>query len=131
MLMPTQQHKRDETNVNFIMKRFKKSGQLPNMDSMYELQYRDVSNVPDFMTMRNQMIKAEEAFLTIPPTIRRQFDNDPVKFLQFIADPQNKEKGIELGIFKKKEELPPDYQKMMVEELQKLNKSKESAQSST
>lgn len=131
MLMPTQQHKRDETNVNVIMKRFKKSGQLPNMESIQNMQYRDVSDVPDFMTMRNQMIKAEEAFLTIPPTIRRQFDNDPVKFLQFIADPQNKEKGIELGIFKKKEELPPDYQKMMVEELQKLNKSKESAQGST
>ena len=131
MLMPTQQHKRDETNVNFIMKRFKKSGQLPNMESMHSLQYRDVSDVPDFMTMRNQMIKAEESFLTLPAKIRREFDNDPVKFLQFVANPENKARGVELGIFQKEKELPPDYQKMMFEELQKFNKSKESAQGST
>lgn len=131
MVINTQQHARHETDINLIMKRYKKGAQLPNQELIGSLRYGDVSEVPDFLTIRNQMIKAEEAFLSLPGKLRREFGDDPVEFLQFMANPENRARAEELGIMKKKVDPSPDYQKMMVEELQKLNKSKEGAQSST
>lgn len=48
--------------------------------------------------MVNSINKAEEAFMTIPAEVRRRFDNDPGKFLDFVQDPQNEEELVTLGL---------------------------------
>ena len=42
---------------------------------------------------------AEEQFGALPANVRREFDNDPGKMLEFIQDPDNYERGVELGLF--------------------------------
>lgn len=124
----TQQQFRDECNVNSIMRRYTKTGVLPESYNPSS-NYKDVSSVPDFMTIKDQMMRAEEAFMNLPVKIRKEFDHDPIQFLQFIANPENKEKAQSLGLLKVPEPEPVDYQKIAAEELQKLNGKKEPAQS--
>ena len=38
------------------------------------------------------------AFDDLPAKVRREFDNDPFKFLEFVEDPENVERMAELGL---------------------------------
>lgn len=57
------------------------------------------------------VMKAKDAFMTLPSEVRRRFQNDPAELLEFIEKPENKEQCIKWGIFDKpkpqiKETLP-------------------------
>lgn len=49
----------------------------------------------------NTVASAKSEFEKLPAVIRREFDNDPKKFISFIDNPseENAKKGIKLGIF--------------------------------
>jgi len=41
---------------------------------------------------------AQNTFATLPAQVRKRFDNDPGKFLQFMQDPANQDEAIKLGL---------------------------------
>lgn len=58
---------------------------------------------PDFyQTALNAVATAKTEFEKLPANIRREFDNDPMKLVQFMDNPseENAKKGVKLGIFK-------------------------------
>lgn len=88
----TRQEFADECDVNNLMARFEASGILPSNMNTAEPRYLDVSNVPDLPTALGMLADATDAFMALPATVRRDFDNDPVKFIQFAENPDNIEK---------------------------------------
>lgn len=91
----TEQSHAKACDVNNIMKKYIKTGVLDHAKA-YSGYYADVPQI-DFHEAQNVIAKAEQVFMEIPAQVRRRFDNDPGKFLDFIHDPASRKEAIELG----------------------------------
>jgi len=94
----THQSAKDECDINRIMLKWQKTGVLTHAQN-YEGQYGDFTHVTgDYQQHMNVVIEANEMFMTLPATVRKQFDNDPGEFLKFVDDPDNLEEMQRLGL---------------------------------
>ena len=87
-----------ECDIYNILNQFNTTGIVTHVASGTP-QYTDVSEVPDYQAAMEIIMTAEEQFSALPSHVRREFDNDPGKMLEFIQDPDNYERGVELGLF--------------------------------
>lgn len=103
----TQQHFKNEANINSIMRRYKTTGTLvdPLAPRRGNPMYGDFSQVSDFQSAQNALIEAENAFMSLPSEIRRRFQNNPAEFLKFLENPENREEAIKLGLIEKPEPM--------------------------
>lgn len=98
----THQCFKDDCDVNNIMARWVKDGLVAHVNQ-YQGRYEDVSSAEDYHTSLTRVIAAQDAFDSLPATIRARFENDPGKFLDFVGDPSNVDEMDKLGL------LPEDY----------------------
>lgn len=98
----TVQSERDNCDINVIIDRFEKTGVLPVM-SQQAIGDVDLYDAPTYQESLNVVIAAQNAFDALPAKIRKEFDNDPAKFLAFVDNPENGDRMIELGL----REAPP------------------------
>lgn len=101
----TKQSDKDKCDINAIMKKYQKTGQLPINGS--QPQYGDFSDMPDYNEALNHVLNAQEQFYNIPAEIRAQFNNDPAELIKFVDDPKNKDEAISLGLLPQKINKPP------------------------
>ncbi|WNK14566.1 MAG: internal scaffolding protein [Microvirus sp.] len=92
----TQQHFKEECDINNILAKFMETGLLPNVGPG---SYEDLTAAGDYQEAMHTLMKADEAFANLPSHVRKTFQNDPGQFLEFIQDPNNKKMGQELGLF--------------------------------
>ena len=85
----TRQEFADECDVNALMARYEKTGIWPMPLREVEPRYFDASEVPNFHEAMEFMIAAETAFMSLPAVVRKEFDNDPEKFVEFGSKPEN------------------------------------------
>ena len=100
----TQQHFKDECDINNILQQFNVTGMLP--ESTISPRYGDFTGVVDYHSALNQVIAAEDEFMSLPAQLRARFDNDPAKLIEFLDNSENKAEAINLGLVNKSEELP-------------------------
>lgn len=93
----TKQSFREETDINAIVERANRTGQLPQMIASDPM-YGDFSSVPDYQTALNLVVKAEEQFMGLSAHVRDRFYNDPARFLEFMGDPNNAAEIVKLGL---------------------------------
>lgn len=93
----TKQSFKDECDINNILKKYEKTGILEHR-AKYEGQYADVTGTVDYQTALNTVRDAEAAFMSLPASIRTEFENDPHEFLEFAQNPENEEALIEMGL---------------------------------
>lgn len=103
----TQQQFKEQCDVNNIMAKYKKTGSITHIRNAQEGVYMDLTEIPDLLTARLQLQQAETAFLSIPATIRNKFENDPVKLISFLSNPQNHQEAISLGLMVKRDDEQP------------------------
>lgn len=102
----TRQEFAAECDINSIMARYEKTGMLP-VNQMSQPQYLDLTMTPDtLMDAMNLMIDAENAFMTLPAMVRKEFDNDPMRFVEFASDPNNVKRLREWGLAEPEKEAP-------------------------
>lgn len=94
----TRQEFADDADVNVLMARFERTGQLPSNVGNNAPAYLDVSEVPDLMTALSIVEDAKRAFMTLPARTRAEFENDPMAFVQFAQDPANLGRMREWGL---------------------------------
>jgi phage internal scaffolding protein len=99
------QSAKDECDINVIMKKYERDGLLEHVNE-YEGHYGDFTEVCDYHTALNLVKSADEMFMTLPAYVRKEFDNDAGKFLEFVDDPANLDKMIEMGLAKAPEVTP-------------------------
>lgn len=90
-----QQQFLEETNINTIVTKFLKTGELPQVSMP---QPADFEGIFDFQTAMNIVRAGEEAFAQMDARVRQRFNNDPGKFLEFFHDPDNKAEAEKLGL---------------------------------
>lgn len=95
-----------ETDINNIMRKFEKTGLIEHVNR-YQGDYADVATAPDFQMALDIVMRAEEAFASLPAKVRRRFDNSPAAFLEFTANPANEAEMRELGILLPSREPAP------------------------
>jgi len=93
----TKQAMKDECDINSIMKRFERTGTITHLEKRAAY-FDDVSQVPDFATAIAVVSQAEAMFMSLPATLRKEFDNDPIRYVEFCADPVNLPRLRELGL---------------------------------
>lgn len=114
----TDQEFKDECNTEKILERFS-GGPLPlPAHAVHEI-YRDCTDMRNLQqhldNARSLVLQAENGFMQLDAKIRRRFDHDVSKMAAWLADPENDEEAVRLGLKTrrvpvaepKKEEPPP------------------------
>lgn len=103
----TQQHFKDETDLNVILPRmgFTDGSQLPAAMSP-DYYNGEIVDITDMQRMADeglgaimrQQRDAVERFMQLPAKIRAQFENNPAKLHQWVSDPRNADEAVEMGL---------------------------------
>jgi phage internal scaffolding protein len=99
-----QQHFREQCDINTIMSKYRKTGVLSHITAQMPTYLDLVSDeaitgaAVDYQTALNMVIAAGNAFDALPAQVRKRFDNDPAKFLEFADDPANRDELVSLGL---------------------------------
>lgn len=95
----TKQSFKEECDINNIVKRFEATGIVDHLnEKAREGVYTDLPDSMDYQQALEIGRKAQEAFASLPATIRATFQNDPAAFLAFVENPANQDKLIEMGL---------------------------------
>lgn len=87
----TEQHHIEYTAIKNIMARYEHSGVIDHVNK-HQGTYGDYINAPDFQEAQIAIAQAKEMFLSVPAQIRADFQNDPGAFIDFMQNPENREK---------------------------------------
>jgi phage internal scaffolding protein len=102
----TQQHFKEECDIINIIKRHDKNGIIEHVQRG-QARYGDFSQVHDYREALDLVRDAQDEFMKIPSDIRKQFDNDPGKFFQFVSNPDNKEELKKMGFIETPDVVSP------------------------
>ena len=102
----TQQHFKDEVNINTIMRKARRSGVLPYKGDK-ESHFQDLTGCTDYLEAQNRVIEIKQKFSELPANIRNKFKNEPDAILKYLQDPKNADEARELGLLRQftKEEI--------------------------
>lgn len=92
----TQQSFEDECNINSLMARFGQGAKMP--DAPLPDSYGKFDDVFDFHSAMNAVREAKEGFYRLPAVTRDFFHNDPGRFVEFMNEPKNLPKMLDLGL---------------------------------
>lgn len=85
-----------EVNINNIIKRIEKGGAMPEVNG--QPFYGDVSEFNGLADSIEKIQTANKLFMSYPADLRSRFDNDPVKMVEFLENPNNLKEAVELGL---------------------------------
>lgn len=109
--MRTQQHQKDEADINVIMAKFGQTGLVPANVRLPVPE--DYEGIFDFQTAMNAVVEAKESFMALPAEIRSKFSNNPQEYMKFCTA-KNKDGSLknlaemrELGLAKPEVIEPP------------------------
>lgn len=95
----TEQHHKDDCDINVVLRRYMKTGVLP--EAARGGVYGDfTASASDFREAMNVITEARERFEALPSEVRERFSNSPEKLLAFLDDPENRTEAIKLGLVK-------------------------------
>jgi len=85
----TKQSFKDETDVNQIINKHARMGTLSHLEQ-WGGTYGEYAGF-DFQEAQNQIAGATSMFEELPTAVKKQFSNDPARFLEYVNDPENAE----------------------------------------
>lgn len=92
----TKQSEKDACDINQIMARYIKTGNITHANR-YQPEYGYASEF-DFRESLQLIQNGQDMFDELPAETRKEFHNNPAEFLEFVQNPENKEKLIEMGL---------------------------------
>lgn len=111
----TQQHLKDETDINKIVARM-----LNDQPVRVNIRMPVSSDFVDhlsFQDAQNAVIAAKASFMQLDAKVRARFNNDPGAFVEFAVNPDNIEECRKLGLAPPKVEKDSKLRSMVVEVL--------------
>lgn len=95
-LYTTEQSHKDTCNINKIIRKYDKTGLIRHVSTI-EAKFGSLSG-DDFKTMVDRVMEARRMFNELPANVRKRFENDPGKLLEFMEDGANRQEAIDLGL---------------------------------
>lgn len=84
-------------NINDIMKRYNVPADLVPISQEIAM-YGDFSDIGDFQQALDQVRNAQAAFMSLPSEVRSMVENSPHKYIEWINNPDNWARAIELKL---------------------------------
>ena len=88
---------KEECDINVIMSRIAPEAIMESFRAR-EGSYGDFSEVKTYQDAKNEVVAVESAFDSLPAKLRKMFDNNISKFLDYVEDPSNHEEAMQLGL---------------------------------
>lgn len=85
-------------DINNIMKRATPQPQVSTI--MNPANYGDFSEVGSFEDAITKVRQVTNEFNALPAGLRAKFDNDPMKLITFLQNPDNKDEAVKIGLVK-------------------------------
>nr|QJB19410.1 MAG: internal scaffolding protein [Microvirus sp.] len=105
----TQQQFKNECDINYIVNRYLQTGYInPMLVKNGQPVFGDVSTIEGYKQSLDKIKESEQMFMQLPAKIRDRFEHDPLKLLQFVADNNNYEEAVRLGLVEPSAHLPLD-----------------------
>lgn len=98
---------KDDVDINKIISRYKRTGQLPDQARAALARYEDLSDVGSYHELYNRLQAAQEAFQALPALVRAEFGNDPGAFLEGVETPEGQEILVKYGLATKRSQAAP------------------------
>jgi len=102
----TQQHFKNQCDINQILKKFEKTGMITHVRSNQGA-YGDFATSKNFQENLNQVLNAQNAFDALPAAIRKRFSNNPLLLIEFVQNDENYNEALALGLVNKKPDPKP------------------------
>lgn len=96
----TKQSFKNECNINNIVARYKQTGVVNHQNPNKPI-FGDATNIVSYTEAFNMVKNAEDAFMSLPAKVRKQFENDPAQFCDFAMNPENLRQMQEWGLAEK------------------------------
>lgn len=93
----TKQSFKRECDINVLLAKYRKTGFIDHL-AKHSGDYADLPAGQSYHDAMNLVLDAQESFMQLPSEIRNMFKNNPAEFLDFVDDPANAEKLVELGL---------------------------------
>lgn len=93
----TQQHMKNDSDINVIVARYMKTGVLGNPNATRKPIFGDFSS-HDYMGMRNAIADMDQNFSALSARLRRRFNNDVYQLVRFVENPENTREALRLGL---------------------------------
>jgi len=122
----TKQDGAEEADINNIMAKFQKTGELPSTNSHTPI-FGDFSTLPDFQEAQNIIAQATEQFAAMPAKLRDRFGNSPSNFLEWAENPANQDEMVKLGLATRRES-EASSQELEASSEKKVSKKKTSSE---
>lgn len=100
----TQQNFAEESDINTIVKRFNLTGELPS--NFRAPQYGDFDGIADYQSALNQVMAANDAFMSMPAGLRARFHNNPQNLIEFLSREENRDEAVRLGLLQPPVKVP-------------------------
>lgn len=81
----TKESFKDECDINKIIAKAQRTGVVPS--TTREPRYEDISNIPSYQEALNVVLTAQNAFFSLPASVRAECGNDPEVFLSRVQEP--------------------------------------------
>lgn len=92
----TEQSHAKKTNINSIVARVRRTGLWPQRKE--EPTYGDFSSATSFHDAQEAIRKANGDFMRLPSAVRERFGHDAGELIGFLANKDNAQEAIELGL---------------------------------
>lgn len=93
----TKQEFAEECDINTIMERYEATGVISHVNRA-EPMWLDTTDYPTLQGAMDLYREAATSFNALPAKVRKEFDNDPQKFIDFAANPENLKQMREWGL---------------------------------
>lgn len=98
----------DECDINTILNKYMKTGELGDPARQALAKYGDWSDFPkDYKESLDIAREAHDLFFQLPAKLRDKFNNDPNEYLDYATNPNNLESMVELGLATKRKQPEP------------------------
>lgn len=84
-------------DINTIVSRYIDTGEVSHLNRSVPT-YGDYSNVSDYQTACQVVTEAKASFMRLPAELRSRLGNDPQQFIDYCADPENRDELVKLGL---------------------------------
>lgn len=93
----TRQEFAEECDINVLMERYESTGVISHVNRAQPM-FLDTTEYPTLQGAMDLFRQAAESFNGLPAKVRREFENDPQKFVDFASDPANVARLREWGL---------------------------------
>lgn len=96
----TQQHVADLCSPKRLIEKYGSRRLKEALDRIPSM-YSDVPLASDYKEACDVIARGEMSFSSLPSGLRKRFDNDPYKLLEFLNEDKNRDEAITLGLIPK------------------------------